>query len=50
VDVVKPMLGGDGQPRPELFVKDGLHMTEEGYNIWAAALNPFVAVTSASAP
>lgn len=40
VDVVKPMLGEDGKPRPELFVKDGLHMTEKGYEIWTAALKP----------
>jgi lysophospholipase L1-like esterase len=34
VDVAPPMLGADGQPRPELFVEDGLHMTPAGYEIW----------------
>lgn len=34
VDVAGPMLGPDGEPIPELFVQDGLHMTDEGYEIW----------------
>jgi lysophospholipase L1-like esterase len=32
VDVVPPMMGG-GQPR-DLYVKDRLHMSSEGYAIW----------------
>lgn len=40
VDVEKPMLGEDGQPKPELFLKDGLHMTPEGYKIWTALVTP----------
>ena len=31
VDVDDPMIGEDGQPRPELFVADGLHLNEMGY-------------------
>ena len=46
VDVAPPMLGPDGQPRPELFVDDGLHMTPAGYEIWnglvSRAVTPFV--------
>ncbi len=34
VDVAPPMLGGDRRPRPELFVRDGLHMSPLGYDIW----------------
>src|SRR5262245_2431381 len=30
VDVAPPMLGANGQPRPELYVEDGLHMTPRG--------------------
>ena len=33
-DIAAPMLGPDGTPRPELFVRDGLHMTAAGYDIW----------------
>jgi lysophospholipase L1-like esterase len=38
VDVVPLMLGADGKPDPELFVKDGLHMTPKGYELWTAAV------------
>ena len=34
VDIVPAMLGSDGQPPPELFVKDMLHMSPAGYKIW----------------
>jgi lysophospholipase L1-like esterase len=34
VDVWKPMLDANGQPRPELFVADMLHMKPDGYKIW----------------
>ncbi len=34
VDVGTAMLGADGLPRPELFVRDGLHMTPAGYDVW----------------
>jgi hypothetical protein len=33
IDVVPAILGDDGQPRPELFVKDGLHFTAKGYEV-----------------
>lgn len=35
VDVVPPMLGKDGRPREELFVKDRLHLSPAGYEILA---------------
>lgn len=34
VDVAGPMLGSDGEPIPDLFIQDGLHMTDQGYEIW----------------
>jgi lysophospholipase L1-like esterase len=40
LDVVAPMLGDDGQPRPELFQKDMLHVNEAGYALWAKLLLP----------
>lgn len=40
LDVVKPMLGDDGKPRPELFVADGLHMNAKGYELWTSLLKP----------
>jgi lysophospholipase L1-like esterase len=38
IDIATPMLGSDGQPRPEIFLDDGLHMNEVGYRIWNEAL------------
>jgi lysophospholipase L1-like esterase len=34
VDTVTPMIGTDGKPIAELFVKDGLHLSEKGYAVW----------------
>jgi lysophospholipase L1-like esterase len=42
VDVVKAMLGDDGKPRKELYVGDGLHMTDKGYEVWAGLLKPLL--------
>lgn len=43
VDVVAPMLGADGQPKAELFVKDGLHLSEAGYAIWTVRVKAALA-------
>lgn len=42
VDVWPAMLDSAGQPRPELFVKDMLHMNEKGYAIWKQVLAPML--------
>ena len=34
IDVWTPMLGADGNPRPDIFREDKLHMNAEGYEIW----------------
>lgn len=38
LDVDAPMLGEDGKPRKELFVEDGLHLSDEGYALWTKLL------------
>lgn len=40
VDVAAPMLNEKGEPKPEIFMKDGLHMNAEGYRVWTAAVRP----------
>lgn len=40
VDVDKPMIGSNGLPRKELFVEDGLHLSDEGYAIWTSLVKP----------
>jgi lysophospholipase L1-like esterase len=39
VDVVPLMLGPDGMPVADLYVKDGLHLSAAGYEKWTAAVN-----------
>ena len=34
LDIDTPSIGSDGKPRSELFVKDGLHLSQAGYDIW----------------
>jgi len=41
-DIWKPMLGEDGQPRPELFAKDGLHLNGKGYELWTSIVKPLI--------
>lgn len=43
VDIDTPMIGDDGKPRPELFVKDGLHLSKAGYAVWNALVKPHLA-------
>lgn len=40
LDFGPQMLGPDGQPRPELFLKDKLHLNAEGYKLWNSLLLP----------
>lgn len=42
LDVLTPMLGNDGQPQPELFGQDGLHMNRKGYLLWIGVIKPWV--------
>lgn len=51
VDVFTPMLDSTGEPRPELFVEDRLHLSDEGYRVWKEAIRPYVpGLDSARAP
>ena len=42
VDVASGMLDDEGNPRKEIFEKDDLHMTRDGYVIWRNALRPLL--------
>lgn len=41
-DVYTPMLDAKGEPRPELFVQDMLHMNPAGYAIWTPIVAPLI--------
>lgn len=47
VDVFTPMLGADGQPRPELFQEDRLHLNAAGYELWRERVGAALAAWSA---
>ncbi|NOT47004.1 MAG: hypothetical protein HOP17_04555 [Acidobacteria bacterium] len=38
IDIYKPMLGADGQPR----IADMLHMNRGGYDVWKKAIAPYL--------
>ena len=40
IDVWPALLGDYGEPRPELLIKDKLHLNTAGYNAWARAIAP----------
>ncbi|MXW63671.1 MAG: hypothetical protein F4Y00_02855 [Bacteroidetes bacterium SB0662_bin_6] len=43
IDIFTPMLGEDGEPLPDIFVDDGLHLNAAGYAIWAEVVRPYLA-------
>ncbi len=40
VDLASPILGSDGTPDDSLFLDDLLHLNEDGYEKWNAAIRP----------
>lgn len=40
IDVWNPMLDEKGKLKKDLFIEDGLHMNDAGYDIWTAAIRP----------
>ena len=42
IDIASPMLGKDGKPKAELYVKDRLHMSRAGYDVWRDAIRPML--------
>jgi lysophospholipase L1-like esterase len=42
VDIYSSMVNENGDPRPELFIEDDLHMNQQGYAIWQKALQPYL--------
>jgi DNA-binding beta-propeller fold protein YncE/lysophospholipase L1-like esterase len=40
VDIDTPMMGSDNKPMKDLFLKDGLHLNEKGYELWTKVIRP----------
>lgn len=43
LDVWTPMLNASGDPRTELWMKDGIHVNRAGYELWTELLRPLLA-------
>lgn len=46
IDTFNPMLGADGEPRPELYVLDRVHCNAEGYKLWTSIVRPHLQAPS----
>jgi len=42
IDVHQKMLNKAGEPMPEIFLEDSLHMNAKGYAIWKKAIEPYL--------
>jgi len=42
VDVSKVMLDSSGHPRKDIFLPDGLHINETGYQLWTLLVRPLI--------
>ncbi|MFK7789771.1 MAG: SGNH/GDSL hydrolase family protein [Phycisphaeraceae bacterium] len=42
IDIASPMIGRDGQPRAELYIKDDLHLSQAGYKLWRDTVRPIL--------
>lgn len=42
LDVWPLMIGPDGQPKPDIYVADRLHMNPKGYALWREAVMPYL--------
>lgn len=38
-EIEPPMLGTNGKPKADLFIEDGLHLSDKGYKIWTRIVN-----------
>ena len=38
IDAASPMLDEKGEPRPDIFIQDNLHLNKKGYDIWSEAV------------
>ncbi len=50
LDVHPSMLGANGRPKPELFVADGLHLSDAGYKIWTELLQADIIASKSPTP
>jgi lysophospholipase L1-like esterase len=49
-DLATPLLDADGMPMSDLFLADQLHLSPQGYAVWAKALRPILSQALGSRP
>ena len=42
IDTVTPMIGKNGKPKSDLFVKDSLHLNSNSYDLWSSKVDSFL--------
>ena len=42
VDTASPMVSDKGRPKSILFVKDSLHLSQKGYELWSSIVKPIL--------
>lgn len=42
VDIYSLMINSEGTPKQELFIEDGLHLSDEGYRLWTNIVRPYL--------
>lgn len=42
VEINEAMKDSEGKPRKDLFTNDGIHVNQDGYDVWAEKLRPFM--------
>ncbi len=45
IDVFSAMVDQQGNPKPDLFIDDKLHMNQKGYAIWVEIIGPYLIKT-----
>ena len=49
IDIATPMLNAAGEPRPDIFAGDKLHMNAAGYDIWRDVVRPVLLAAEGAA-
>ena len=42
INVFPAMLGSDGEPKPDIYLDDKLHMNAKGYELWKGIVRPYL--------
>lgn len=46
IDLFSAMINGDGRPKSDLYLEDGLHLSKQGYAVWKTVLEEKINVNA----